>query len=123
MLEYSLISELESFCWKSGTTLSLNQLLSDPWKHCKDAQGRQGHVEVQLLSENHRKLPLCEVYVYIINILTFVPPPTTRLKYVALFLFRNFWMIIQNASLWVRTMSAPSRCRPFAFPFGKKLWY
>lgn len=57
-----ILADLESFCWKSGTTLSLNQLLSDPWKHCKDAQGRQGHVEVKLLSENHRKLRLCEVY-------------------------------------------------------------
>lgn len=38
-----------------GTTLSLNQLLGDPWKHCKDAQGRQGHVEVQLFYENHCK--------------------------------------------------------------------
>lgn len=37
------------------STLSLNRLFTDPWKHCKDAQGRQGHVEVQLFSENHRK--------------------------------------------------------------------
>lgn len=45
---------LLTFSFFIGTTLSLNQLLSDPWKHCKDAQGRQGHVEVQLFYENHR---------------------------------------------------------------------
>ncbi|KAF3855986.1 hypothetical protein F7725_016709 [Dissostichus mawsoni] len=35
---------------QTDITLSLNQLFSDPWKHCKDAQGRQGHVE-QLLDD------------------------------------------------------------------------
>lgn len=44
-----------AFVLDVGITLSLNRLITDPWKHCKDAQGRQGHVEVQLLSENHRK--------------------------------------------------------------------
>lgn len=32
-------------------------------------------------------------------------------------------MITQNVSLWERTMSAQSKCRPFVFPFGRKLWY
>lgn len=42
-------------CFTDFSTLSLNRLFTDPWKHCKDAQGRQGRMEVQLFSEDHRK--------------------------------------------------------------------
>ena len=34
----------------------------------------------------------------------------------------NFWMIIQNASLWEQTTWAPSRCSRSACPSAGRLW-
>ncbi|PIO27471.1 hypothetical protein AB205_0071820 [Aquarana catesbeiana] len=38
---------------KQKVIRSLNPFCGNPWKHCQDAQGRQGDMEVQLLFENH----------------------------------------------------------------------